>query len=112
MSKSKKNKVKTPSKQVTKMNLPELNSNVIKGTTSTGFKFEVLQERLANYELVEAIAEVDENPLVLPKLVKKLLGPQAEDLKEHVRDENGLVPLNRLMAEIEEIFNSKTSLKN
>ena len=108
MSKSKKNKVKTPSKQVTKMNLPELNSNVIKGTTSTGFKFEVSQERLANYELVEAIAEVDENPLVLPKL----LGPQAEDLKEHVRDENGLVPLNRLMAEIEEIFNSKTSLKN
>ena len=76
MSKSKKNKVKTPSKQVTKMNLPELNSNV------------------------------------LPKLVKKLLGPQAEDLKEHVRDENGLVPLNRLMDEIEEIFNSKTWLKN
>nr|WP_247938756.1 hypothetical protein [Streptococcus anginosus] len=94
------------------MNFPELNSNVIKGMTSTGFKFEVSQERLANYELVEAIAEVDENPLVLPKLVKKLLGPQAEDLKEHVRDENGLVPLNRLMAEIEEIFNSKTSLKN
>ncbi|MGO5579251.1 hypothetical protein ACTP1G_00850 [Streptococcus milleri] len=112
MSKSKKNKVKTPSKQVTKMNLPKTNLNTIKGTTSTGFKFEVLKERLANYELVEAIAEVDENPLVLPKVVKNLLGPQAEDLKEHVRDENGLVPLNRLMAEIEEIFNSKTSLKN
>lgn len=112
MSKSKKNKVKKPSKPITKMHLPETNLNTIKGTTSTGFKFEVLQERLANYELVEAIAEVDENPLVLPKLVKKLLGSQAEDLKEHVRDENGLVPLNRLMAEIEEIFNSKTSLKN
>ena len=112
MSKSKKNKVKKPSKPITKMHLPETNLNTIKGTTSTGFKFEVSQERLANYELVEAIAEVDENPLVLPKLVKKLLGPQAEDLKDHVRDEKGLVPLNRLMAEIEEIFNSKTSLKN
>ena len=34
------------------------------------------------------------------------------DCLNYVRDENGLVPLNRLMAEIEEIFNSKTSLKN
>ena len=42
-------------------------AKTIKGTTSTGFDFEISQDRLNNYELVEAIAEVDTNPLVLPR---------------------------------------------
>lgn len=73
-------------------------------TTSTGFKFRLDPKRLSNYELVEAIAESDENPLLLPKVVKLLLGDQAEKLKDHVRDEDGIVSTEKMMVEIQDIF--------
>lgn len=77
-------------------------------TTSTGFRFYLDKKRLANYELVESIAEVDDNPLVLPKLVKLLLGgDQADKLKNHVRDEDGIVSTEKMMSEIQEIFASQ-----
>ena len=46
----------------------------IRGVTSTGFAFEITKERLENYELLEAISEVDTNPAVLPKVVQLMLG--------------------------------------
>ncbi|WP_067194759.1 hypothetical protein [Streptococcus sp. DD10] len=66
---------------------------------------------MENYELVEAIAEVDTNPLVLPKLIKLLLGSQAEALKDHVRDEEGLVPMDKMSEEIKDIFASQEAVK-
>ena len=84
----------------------------IKGTTSTGFYFEISQDRLNNYELVEAIAEVDTNPLVLPRLLNLMLGPQAQNLKDHVRTDEGLVPMKALMSEVEEIFANQKPVKN
>ncbi len=86
-------------------------SKSIKGTTISGFSFEISSERLSNYELVEAIAEVDTNPLVLPKLLKLLLGDQADALKEHVRDENGLVPMDKMGEAIKEIFEAQNKVK-
>lgn len=87
-------------------------AKTIKGTTSTGFDFEISQDRLNNYELVEAVAEVDTNPLVLPRLLNLMLGPQARDLKDHVRTDEGLVPMESLMSEVEEIFANQKSVKN
>lgn len=83
----------------------------IKGTTATGFAFEISQDRMQNYELVEAISEVDTNPLVLPRLIKLLLGDQAEALKNHVRTEDGIVPLDKMGDEIKDIFASQDQLK-
>ena len=48
----------------------------IKGKTKTGFKYEITGERLENYELIESLSEVDENPLLLPKTVNLLLGKE------------------------------------
>lgn len=87
-------------------------AKTIKGTTSTGFEFEISQDRLNNYELVEAIAEVDTNPLVLPRLLNLMLGPQAKNLKDHVRTDEGLVPMEVLMSEVEEIFANQKPVKN
>ena len=78
----------------------------IRGVTSTGFAFEITKERLENYELLEVIAEVDTNPAVLPKVVKLML-----DLKNHVRTADGIVPLDKMGAEISEIFTSQNQLK-
>ena len=62
------------------------------------------KENLKNYELVEALANMDENPLFIPKVVNLLLGKeQAERLKDHVRVD-GTIPTDKMMAEIENIF--------
>ena len=39
----------------------------MKGTLSTGFEFEIDNERLDDMEIVEVMAGIDENPLLLPK---------------------------------------------
>lgn len=85
---------------------------MITGKTKSGFKFEIEEKRLENYELAEALAEVDNNPLLMPRVVNLLLGKQAEDLKNHVRDEDGLVSSTQMGDEIAEIFQSQSQLKN
>lgn len=82
-----------------------------KGTTKTGFPFDISMERMENYEVVETIAEIDENPLVLPRLLKLLLGDQVAALKDHVRGEDGMVPAQKLMDEVRDIFESQNVKK-
>lgn len=55
---------------------------MLKGTTKSGFRYEITTERLNNFELVEILSEVDENPLLLPKMLNLLLGEhQSKNLK-------------------------------
>ena len=82
-----------------------------KGTTKTVFPFDISMERMENYEVVETIAEIDENPLVLPRLLKLLLGDQVAALKDHVRGEDGMVPTQKLMDEVRDIFESQNVKK-
>lgn len=82
-----------------------------KGTTKTGFPFDISMERMKNYEVVETIAEIDENPLVLPRLLKLLFGDQVAALKDHVRGEDGIVPTQKLMDEVRDIFESQNVKK-
>ncbi|QOG25518.1 hypothetical protein [Streptococcus sp. KS 6] len=81
--------------------------HVTKIRTSTGFEFVLDKKRLNNYELVEALGEMETHPLYLPKVVKLLLGDQAERLKDHVRDENGIVDTEKIVAEVKEIFKAQ-----
>ena len=83
-----------------------------KGKTETGFKFEVNDNIAEDYELIEMIAEVDENPLVTPKLLNKLLGAeQVKALKDHIREEDGTVNVYKMLAEVKAIFDSLSELK-
>lgn len=85
---------------------------MLKGTTKSGFKFEIEDKRLNNYELLEAISEVEESQLALPRVIKLLLGEnKAKALKNHVRDDEGFVSSEKLSAEIMEIFESQTLKK-
>ena len=86
---------------------------MILGKTKSGFEFSVAEERLNNYELLEAIGEIEENPLVLTRVVDLLLGKeQKKKLKDHIRTEDGLVPTDKLSDEITEIFQSQDETKN
>ena len=87
---------------------------MIKGKTSSGFEFEISKDIVNDYELVENLAELEENPLLLGKIVNQVLGKeQAKNLKEHVRNEKGIVPTDKMTKEIIEIFqNSGEETKN
>ena len=85
----------------------------MKGKTSTGFEFDIEDERLDDMELVDIMAEIDENPLLMPKLCKMLLGEeQKKRLYVHLRSEDGRVPIEATTNAIQEIFNSPGDLKN
>ena len=80
---------------------------MLKGKTQSGFEFEVQDESLNNYDMIEVLADVDTNALLLPKLVNMLLGTeQAKRLTDHLRTDKGNVPLDAISVEIMEIFKS------
>ena len=80
---------------------------MLKGKTESGFEYEVSDAAMNDYELVEILAEVDTNPLLLPRLVKKLLGDkQKNKLLDHLRTKDGNVPIDLISTEIMEIFQS------
>lgn len=87
---------------------------MIKGKTQTGFEYELDEQALNNYELVENIADIEENPLAITMIVKQLLGTEeTKRLKEHVRDEDGIVRMEKMTNEIVDIFkNSGKETKN
>lgn len=86
---------------------------MIKGKTKSGFSYELDKERLNNYELLEAIGELEENPLVLSSVVNLLLGKeQTKKLKDHLRTDNGIVPTEKMSEEITEIFQNQGETKN
>ena len=85
----------------------------MKGKTSSGFEFDVEDDRLDDMELVDIMAEIDENPLLMSKLCGMLLGDeQKRRLYDHLRVEDGRVPIEAVTNAIQEIFNSPGGLKN
>jgi len=86
---------------------------MIKGKTKSGFEYKLSEKRLNNYELLEAIAEIEEDPLIVAKVVNLLLGKeQTSKLKDHVRTKDGLVSTDRMTEEITEIFKGQDQTKN
>lgn len=78
---------------------------MVKGTTASGFKFEVDQEILKDMEYIELAAETQSNSTKFPELVKMTLGEeQKKALYEHVRNENGRVLVDAVSDEFVEII--------
>lgn len=86
---------------------------MLSGKTKSGFSFEISDESLDNMELIETLAGVDANPLLLPRLVSQLLGEdQKQELYNHLRTDSGVVPVSKVSDEIMEIFQSGKDTKN
>ena len=83
------------------------------GVTKSGFAYSILEKNVRNYELVEALGELETNPLALPRVMNLLLGKeQAQKLKDHLRDEDGIVDTEQITSELKNIFESQKRLKN
>lgn len=86
----------------------------MKGKTTSGFEFELQQEALEDYELLEALHQMDKgNFLAIPEVATRLLGEEQKNrLKEHLRGADGRVSLKKISHEIIDIFQSSQELKN
>ena len=87
---------------------------MITGKTKSGFEFELDDEVLDDYELLEVLHKLDSGEYgLVTEMVGKLLGEEQKDLlKEHVRGEDGKVSTQRMMVEVAEIFQANNGLKN
>ena len=64
---------------------------VITGKTKTGFEYEIDKKILNDYELLEEIDNIGKNPVIIIRLLKRLLKEeQLEKLKEHIRNKEGI----------------------
>ena len=78
---------------------------MIEGITSTGFAFAVEEKRLDNMELVDAIAKVDKDPTAVSRVLDLMLGEEQKHcLYDHLRTEDGRVPIGAMTDALTEIF--------
>ncbi len=77
----------------------------MQGTTKSGFKFEVNEEAVKSMEFIDLVAELDEKPMLIGKVVKFMLGDeQKEKLYKHVRGDKKYTPAKDVDKEVNEIF--------
>lgn len=79
---------------------------MIKGKTNSGFEFELSEETINSMELVDALAEAsDDDPISVSRVVKLFLGDDLrKKLYDHLRNEQGRVPIAVVNTEVMEIF--------
>lgn len=77
----------------------------MQGTTKSGFKFEVNEEAVKSMEFIDLVAELDEKPMIIGKVIKFMLGDeQKEKLYKHVRGDKKYTPAEDVNKEVDEIF--------
>ena len=79
---------------------------MIKGKTTSGFSFALSENAINNMELVDALAETeDDNPVAVSRACRLLLGDELrKKLYDHLRDEEGRVPIDKVSEALVEIF--------
>lgn len=87
---------------------------MIKGTTNSGFAFEIDEGIADDWDAIELLNDITEGKLgALFAFGKLLLGDeQLNALKEHVRGEGKRVSMQSMSAEMMEIFTSLNNAKN
>ena len=87
-------------------------ADMLKGKTSAGFVYEVDPVVLDDMELVEDLAEVDENPLKLPKVITTVLGKEQKKAFYDFYRKDGRVSIGTISAAFVEILSTSNQGKN
>lgn len=87
---------------------------MLRGKTESGFTYEIDEEVMDDYDFLEILCKIDDGDTALTvKMVDMLLGEkQKEELKNHLRTENGRVSAKKMLAEVMEIFRATKEGKN
>lgn len=75
-------------------------------TLNSGLKLELDEKVMDNMELVDTLAEAaDEDPMAVSRMVKLILGTEGrKTLYDHLRTEEGRVPVAAVSDALKEIF--------
>lgn len=86
----------------------------MKGTTESGFEFEIEEDALDDIELLEDLCALDRGELdALPAALERIIGTeQKKALYNHVRNEKGRVTTTAVVNEIKNIFEAAKETKN
>lgn len=83
------------------------------GETKTGFKFSVDEAALNDWELLEDLDGIENNPQRYVRVAKRLLSmEQYEALKKHCVNGSGRVDMTKMFREISDILTSNNRIKN
>lgn len=79
---------------------------MVKGTSTTGFEFEIDEDVLDDWEVVELLCKVEENDVsAFVKATKIILGEEQIDrLKSHVRERVGKASFSIMVKEFGDIL--------
>lgn len=78
----------------------------MKGTTKSGFSYDIPEEVLDDMELLEGISRIDENLKALPAVVSAIMGDRKQALYDHVRKIHGRVSISAVSDEIAQMLSS------
>lgn len=83
------------------------------GTLKNGFQFELPDTLKDDMEFVDMLAELDDSPFVISKILDRMLGKkQKKKLYEYVRGDDGIVKSSEIMAIVTEMLESSSDIKN
>lgn len=87
---------------------------MIKGITSTGFKFEIEDDVLDDWNILKYLKKIDEGEIeYIIDVVPLLLGKEQEEkLEKHLKEFEGRIRMTSMAKEISEIMESGKDLKN
>lgn len=71
-----------------------------------GFKCTIETNALDDMELVEMLADIEENPLLMGKVVRKVFGDEKDKLYKFLKTKDGRVPIEKVGDAIEQAFNA------
>ena len=77
----------------------------MKVKTATGFECEINKDTMNDMEVLDLVVRIDEgDALAYSPFLTKLLGKDKARLYDHVREEDGRVPIEKVAAEVGEIL--------
>ena len=88
-------------------------SKKIKGTTESGFEFETTERRLNNFLLLRYIGKADKGDIeAVDKVLELILGKEQSDaFIDHLTEEDGILPNEKIFSNIKSIFESVKEIK-
>lgn len=84
----------------------------MKVTTDSGFECEINENVLDDIEILEMIEAIDDGRIsMIRKVLGRILKDDAARLEEHVRTEDGRIPVTALLAEFQDFIAKIKDLK-
>lgn len=89
---------------------------MVEGKLKNGFEVKIEDENLDDFEVFEALCDIEQNPDNIGKSIfvyRRLLGEeQFERLKEHMKKPSGKISTDEMLKTLNEILNINNETKN